>query len=388
MFRIFVPVAFVIMVWAQQAPAPRSPFSPAPGSPVVVGEGSGRLILADVNGDRRLDLVTSHLMKKIIAVQLGDGAGRFAAAPGSALNLKFQPGDIKLADLNGDDIPDLAITHSELDEVDLYFGDGQGGFKPAPGSPFAASGDREFYTRSLDLIDLNGDGRLDIVTANRHQGAFGTLLGDGRGRFAPGPGIVLAPVAEAISIIPGDIFGDLDGDNHPDLVLVSGARETGADPSRLRIFHGNGKGAFRERSPASSPIPAAARFVRLADMNGDRRPDIVTSHQSDRLNVLLNAGNDKFVPAPGSPYDIGAKPFAISVEDINRDQRNDLVAAAADGIVVLLGGRDGLAPATGSPFRAGPGAHHLAVGDVNKDGKLDIAASSFEGNAVTLLLGR
>ena len=74
--------------------------------------------------------------------------------------------------------------------------------------------------------------------------------------------------------------------------------------------------------------------------------------------------------------------------DVDRDKRNDVVAATVDSVTVLLGGGNGFIPAPGSPFRAGPGAYNLAIGDVNGDGKLDIVASSFEGDAVTVLLGR
>jgi hypothetical protein len=388
MLRIFVPIVFVAVVWAQQAQSQGPLFSPAPGSPVVVGEGSGRVVLADVNGDGRLDMLTCHLRQEFVAVQLGDGAGRFVAAPGSPIALKTQPGDIKLADLNGDKIPDLAVTHSERDSVDIFFGDGKGGFKLAPGSPFTVSADDEFYTRSLDLIDLNEDGKLDIVTANHRRNTFATLLGNGRGEFSPGPITTIHSEEEKFSFVHGDMFGDLDGDKHLDLVIVSGNTDFIAKAGRVRVLRGDGKGAFKEIWATPISILTGPRFVRLADVNGDQRLDIVTSHSSDQLSVLLNDGNGKFTPAPGSPYNLGDTPFAIAVADVNRDHQNDLVAATVNSITILLGGKDGFTPAPGSPFRAGPGAYNLALGDVNKDGKLDIAASSFEGNAVTLLLGQ
>lgn len=399
MRRMLATIMFVTMVWAlpdhSQSPLAQSPlFSPAPGSSVVVGEGSGRVLLVDVNRDGHLDLVTCHLLQKFVAVQLGDGAGRFVAAPGSPIALKTQPGDIKLADLNGDKIPDLAVTHSERDNVDIFFGDGKGGFKPAPGSPLTVSADSEFYTHSLDLIDLNEDGKQDIVTMNHRRNSFAALLGNGRGEFSPGPTTTIHSDEEKFSFVHGDLFGDLDGDKHLDLVIVSGKTDVIAKPGRVRVLYGDGKGVFKERSATSLSIPPGPRFVKLADVNGDQRLDIVTSHTTDQysgtgqLSVLLNVGNDKFTPAPGSPYNLDATPFAVAVADVNHDQRNDLVVATVNSISILLDGKAGFTPAPGSPFRAGPGAYNVTLGDVNKDGKLDIAASSFEGKAVTLLLGR
>lgn len=384
MLRILVPIVLVVTVWAPQAQSQATFFSPAPGSPVVVGAGSGRVILLDINGDGRLDMLTCHLRQKCVGVQLGDGAGRFAPAPGSPIAVNTEPGDIKLADLNGDKVLDLVVTHSETDSVDVFSGDGKGGFRLAPGSPLKVSEDHEFYTRSVDLVDINEDGKLDIVTANHRRWAIATLLGNGRGEFSPGPAIAIPPEKQGYSFVHGDLFGDLDGDQHLDLVLVVNSE---SNPARVRILRGDGKGAFKETGTPVS-ILTSPRYVKLADVNGDERPDVVTSHGSDQLSVMLNGGNGRFTPAGGSPYQLGDTPFAIAVADVNRDHRNDLVAATVNSITVLIGGTDGFTPAAGSPFRAGPGAYNLALGDVNKDGSLDIAASSFEGNAVTLLLGR
>ena len=123
-------------------------------------------------------------------------------------------------------------------------------------------------------------------------------------------------------------------------------------------------------------------------MNGDQRLDIVISHGSNDVSVLLNNGKGVFAPAPGSPYNLGTEGWELAVGDVNRDGKKDLVVATVESVTVLLSDGRGFVPAPGSPFHAGPGSYHLAVGDVNGDGKLDVAAASFGGNAVTVLLGR
>ena len=379
MIRILVLVVFVATGWPGQAHSQGAQFSPAPGSPVVVGEGSGYLVLADVNRDGRLDLVSQHLQRRVVTVQLGDGTGRFAMAPGSPITLAYSPGNIKLGDVNNDGLLDLGVTGSERDTVDIFLGDGSGKFSLAPGSPSVVSASAEFTTHGLQLLDLNEDGKLDILTTSNQQNNFATMFGNGRGGFSPGPAATF-PAGQGRYAFA---FGDLDGDGHLDVIIASGNNES-AEPGRVVMLRGDGKGAFKHLS--ETPVPTGPRYVTLGDVNGDGRPDLVLSHGSNQLSVLLNQGGGKF--APGSTYDLGTAAWAVAVADVNRDNSNDLVVATVGSVTVLLNGKSGFAPAPGSPFRAGPGAYYLALGDVNKDGKLDIAASSFEGNAVTVLLGR
>lgn len=137
-------------------------------------------------------------------------------------------------------------------------------------------------------------------------------------------------------------------------------------------------------------VPGGPQSMTLADVNGDRRPDLVIAHSHTRsLSILLNNGRGTFAPAAGSPLDVGNEVFGVVVADANGDGRSDLLAGCADSVVVLLGDvRGGFMPAPGSPFRAGPGAYRLSAADINGDGKLDLAVPSFEGTAVTVLLGR
>lgn len=393
MARFLILLGFVVMGCAGQVHAQGLLFGPAPGSPVAVGPGSGQVILADVSGDGRLDMLTRHLQQQLVAVQLGDGQGRFSAAPTGPISLDYPPGDMQLGDVNHDNIPDLGVRRSDRDSVDIFLGNGRGGFSRGPGSPFMAT--TAVYTRtkpSLHLLDLNEDGNLDFVTANGRQNRFATLLGDGQGRFVPGPVTSLDSGQDFYSVA----FGDMDGDGHLDLVMAMSGPEPAVGPGWVATRRGDGTGAFRDAAGPPLAVPVDPRIEELTHMNRDQYPDIVISHSSSQLSVLLNNGNGTFAAAPGSPYLLETPTFAVVVADANRDQQVDLVAATVNsqsppfesGIMVLLGDGRGYVPAPGSSFQAEPGAYNLTVEDVNQDGQLDIAASSFEGNAVTVLLGQ
>lgn len=197
----------VLLVYAQ------SPlFIPAP--PAAVGDGSGHLVLADVNRDGKLDLITQHLMQKVVTVQLGDGTGRFTMASGSPIALTYMPGEVKVGDVNSDGLPDLAVSCGEHDRVDIFLGDGTGKFKLALGSPFQVSTSAEYNT-GLQLLDLNEDGKLDISTTNNQRNRFATLFGNGRGGFTSGPSTTF-PAGQGRYAF---VFGDLDGDKHLDVAV-------------------------------------------------------------------------------------------------------------------------------------------------------------------------
>jgi hypothetical protein len=363
---------------------------PGPSSPVVVGRGSGRVLLEDLDRDGHLDLVTQHLLSSSVAILSGDGLGHFASFDGAPMRLGYQPGAITIGDVNHDGIPDLGVTTRDGDSeyVHIPRGDGRGRFEPVPGSPYTASASAKTYKPRLQFLDGNEDKNVDIVAANGRRNTVEILFGDGRGGFSPPSVVVLEPGHRNYTFA----LGDVDGDGHVDRVFEGD--DTGVEPGRRGTMRGDGKGGFKLDLGSRSSVPSGFRIKALADINGDRRPDIVFNHGTE-LGVLLNQGDSQFTPATGSPWQLGAEAFAVVVADLNGDHHADLVAATVDHaapfrsrVVLLLGGGREFTPAPGSPFPVGLGAYNLAVGDLNEDGKPDVITSSFEGDGVTILLGR
>jgi hypothetical protein len=228
-------------------------------------------------------------------------------------------------------------------------------------------------------VDINEDGKLDIVTTSNQRNSFSVLLGNGRGGLAPGPTTTF-PAGQGRYAFA---FGDLDGDGHLDVVTANSGGGLSSEPCNVVVLRGDGKGSFKKLT--ETHVPPGTRWIALGDLNGDQRRDLALNHNGDQLSILLNQGGGMFTS--GSTYDLGAGAFAVTVADVDQDKRNDLIVATADSVTVLLNGKNGFASAPGSPFRAGPGAYFFAIGDLNRDGKTDIAASSFEGKEVTVLLG-
>jgi hypothetical protein len=355
--------------------------APADISPFDVGSPTGQVLLADINSDGHLDLLTRHQQARTIRMHLGDGRARFTPIK-AGVALSFSPGDMSVGDVNGDEIPDLVVTAGGRDVVDVLLGGGRTVFRHARGAPFTAS--RRVYRynkRRLHLLDVNRDGDLDVVTENRRgQYAFRVLLGNGHGQFAAGPVLRVKPVREGYTLG----FGDVDRDGDVDVVTWVSSPETG----RLDIHLSNGRGEFRSVRRFALSLPPTYRIEAVADVNSDRRPDLVLSHRGALVSVLLNRGRGRFAHAAGSPFELSARPFSVALADLNRDGEVDLVCATTDSVTVLLGEGHAFPRARQSSFRAGPGAFNLSVGDLNGDGRPDVVASSFESRAVTVLLGR
>jgi len=317
-------------------------------------------------------------------VLLGDGRGRFAAAPDGPMNLPYEPGAIALEDVNGDGVLDMVVASKDAmkEYINVFLGKGNGGFSPAAGSPYTTAEAFQFYKPIVRIVDINEDGKRDIVTANGRGDRIVFLLGDGHGRFSTGPVLKLEPGPRELYTFD---VGDVDGDRHLDLVTATS--RPGPNANRLLVKRGDGRGNFQDG--ASVQVPAGPRVEALADMNGDQHLDVALSHaEKKRVSVLFNTGQGGFTPAAQSPYEIGREAFSVVAADANRDKRADLFVATGNSIIVLLGNGRTFTPAPGSPFRAGPGAFNVAVGDINEDGKPDIVASSFEGDSVTVLMGR
>ncbi len=359
-------------------------FRQAPGSPITITGGPSNVVVGDMNKDGKPDLLVSSGEARTIAVLLGEGGpdARFRTG-GSALTVSDSPGEMVLGDMNGDTNLDLAFVTHDSYGVTIVLGDGKGGLALAANSPVVMKQGQHPHTHGLAIGDLNGDGKLDLVTVNNADNDVSVAFGDGGGNFSLAPG---SPFAVGPSPYP-IALGDVNNDGHPDIVATT----TATGPQRaqqlpfsraLTLLLADGHGLYR-----SSLLPLRTGqpwFVVIGDVNGDRKPDLVaTHHERSELTVLLGDGAGNFKELSTSPFDFGHDAWHIVLADVNRDGRLDVLAAAGDGVRVMLGdGRGGFTPAPHSPFLTGKGVWRIAVGDVNTDGKVDVITTNTESKTV------
>lgn len=145
-------------------------FTPASGSPISLGQKLSVIVVADFNGDGKLDIAVTDSSANAVYILLGNGDGTFG--PPSMIAVGNDPDAIVTGDFNNDGKLDLAIANFSDNTVTLLLGHGDGTFAQALGSPYAVGKG----PTQLATADFNGDGKLDLAVANLTDGTISILL--------------------------------------------------------------------------------------------------------------------------------------------------------------------------------------------------------------------
>jgi hypothetical protein len=190
----------------------RGGFAPVTGSPFAVGRAPYPHAVGDVNGDSNLDIITPNVGSNNLTVLLGNGRGNFAPAPNSPYSVATRPYYVVVGDVSGDGKPDLISSHDDINLLTTLLGDGRGRFSAAPDSPLDL-GSRAF---KLVTADVNRDARVDLVIGTEGSDSVVVLLSGAGGAYTPAAG---SPYRAGRS--PKVAIGDVNGDGKPDIITAN-----------------------------------------------------------------------------------------------------------------------------------------------------------------------
>lgn len=341
-------------------------------------DGNQSLELADIaagdlDGDDDLDLIVCStnfdLDSPPVIILENNGSGTFSI--GDELDLRTRPSAIAVADLNGDDTLDLAITLLGDDEVAVLIGAGGGTFLNAVRY---ATGNAPTH---VAVGDLNGDGLPDLVTSNPEDDTLTVLINTGNadGDFEEPVDVNVRLTEGATRSEPtSSAIADFDGDGQGDIVTTLSFRD------QVAILINAGGGAFTGVTETFDvgTVPTAIAAGLIDD---DDNPDAVVANSvGDTVQVLLGDGAGGFTV--GDPVNAGNRPEDVELADVDEDGALDVVTANLEGdnVSVLAGVGDGNLQVADT-FRTGNGPAGLALGDFDDDGRLDIATANFESGA-------
>jgi len=293
---------------------------------------TGNLIASgDFDGDGIPDLVVGEEACGNISILLGNGDGTFQGAKTFTAG---KPVSLALADFNGDDKLDIAALNQSGtgNEVDLFFGKGDGTFQ----TPVVTSLSCCSSALALAAGDFNGDGKTDVIVVG---GGGVLLLGNGNGTFQ-------APTTFGSQSYGFVATSDFDKDGKLDFAAI--------DANAVDVFRGNGDGTFQ--LPVSYAVGLNPVIVRVADLNNDTVPDLITVNHSDlSISVLVGNGDGTFQSA--DTFGTGEFPADVAIGDFNNDGTLDPAAPTTEASVTLL-----LSSAIGPKVSLSPSS--ISFGDV------------------------
>jgi len=320
---------------------------------------------ADLNGDGKLDLITTDWNSGTVTVSLGLGNGKFATGIHYAAGAN--PGTVVLADVDGDGRPDAIVSNTSAGTISVLRGNGGGALQALRSYHLG------FNPTLIVTGDLNGDGKTDIVAYGATSNVLAVLLNDGQGSFSKP---VLHSVTKASSSLA---VADFNNDGHADLALAH------ADGT-VTILLGGGDGSFRitpDVKVASGPISS----VSAGDFNKDGNIDLaVTLATQKQLSILMGKGDGGFTS--GAAYRVGSSPVSITLGDVDEDGIPDLIVTnqGSNTFSVLGGNGDGTFRSS-IDYVAGKGPLATVVGDFDGDGHPDLAIVNHDSQTVSLPLG-
>jgi hypothetical protein len=276
------------------------------------------------------------------------------------------PFSVITADLDGDGDLDLVTANYAADSISVLKNNGNGTF--AQRVHYAVG----VRPQTVASADLDGDGDMDLVTANINSHNISILKNNGDGTFTTKVDYPTGNNPDAAIVV------DVDGDGDIDVV------SSNFSPNTISVFKNNGDGTFAVKvdyATGTSPYS-----ITSADLDGDGDIDIVTGNAiSPSISVLKNNGNGSFTaPVNYTTGFLGSN--SIAAADIDNDGDIDIITAHSstrDISILKNSGTGVFDPST--PYGTGTNSYSVIAVDIDGDADIDVVLADYDLNTVSVL---
>ncbi|MCH7702486.1 MAG: VCBS repeat-containing protein, partial [Planctomycetes bacterium] len=295
--------------------------------------------------------------------------GEFA----SPLSFPAGAGPVKVlaVDVDADGSMDLAVTNPGADTVSILFNNGSDELDNWAGLSEPIAVKVGASPVALTAGDLDGDGDLDLATANSASSDVTLLLNGGDGKFTSvkGPAVGSSPRSIAA--------GDFDGDGDLDLAVAN------QGDNSISILFNLGNAVYVLSAAVASGSGPTQVIVDDFDSDGDLDLAVANIFSNDVL-LLINDGSGTF--APGDLLGVGDVPGSLASGDLDGDGDLDLVTAneSSNDVSVLLNQGDG-SFAQAVQIWTSPSPRSVVTADLDQDGDLDLALTNLDVGMVSIL---
>jgi len=336
------------------------------------------IVAADTNGDGLADvIVTGPAVQNSPSIAILDGQSDGTLSVPQYVQVSATPYTLAAGDVDGDgnvDLVSISSDNASSTTVNVLLGDGRGNFQQIS----ARQSFSGIFPGPAYLVDLDGDGKPDLVLATENTSSVGSnliwLKNVGNGSFA-------APVSLAALSAQTFSIADFNGDGKPDLLYTASG-----SPNALHFLFNQGGGSFKDQAVAG--LNGIVGPATVTDFNLDGIPDLVIQvQQTQNIAVYSFAGkgDGSFTQVSSTTVPIG--PIEFVTGDFDHDGFPDLVGPSGtepSELFYLFG--DGHGNFTVQQV-VGPEGFYVATGDFNGDGLPDVVVPD-RFNFVSLALGR
>ncbi|WP_026903893.1 FG-GAP-like repeat-containing protein [Pedobacter glucosidilyticus] len=374
----------------------------SPKQDFTAGTNPISVVHADLDGDGKPDLIVSNNNENTISIYHNTSSNGSINSASYTSKVDFATGSnpffISISDIDGDGKPDIIVPNSNSSSISIFRNTSTTG--SISSSSFAARVDFTLGSStplSVAIGDLDGDGKVDIATSNvsGSQNNISVL----RNTSTAG-NITSASFAPKVDFFVGFnpytiVAADLDGDGKLDLATANfGSNNISVLRNTSTTGSINSSSFASKVDFITSDLPA---FLNVGDLDGDGKSDlVVTNFNSNDFSVFHNTSTTGSITsgsfAAKVDFTTGSTSSSIAIGDLNGDGKPDLAVVNGGQNTVSLyrnvSSTGSITSGSFSPkidFITGGGPQSVAIGDLDGDGKPDLAVANNSVNNISIL---